>query len=284
MREVHMTEHEDAIKAVEAGKSKADLLIQQPVRYLLRSSLAGLYLSLVVMVYWSLQHGLSNSPFGKVIASAFFGVGLSIIVFTQSELFTSNCFYLAISSLAQRTTWRQAGCVWIASWIGNLLGALALGLVFHQAGVFAALPTEHALYVGAQHKVHHSAAALFWKGVLANWIVCLAVWKALRLKEELAKIVSIIFVVFTFLYLGFEHSIANMGTFGFALLGGAALTLAEVARNLFFSTIGNLVGGAVLVGGVYGVLGGVRIGRSRAPSNAAAPDTALPNLSEGARL
>lgn len=272
-----MTEHEDAIKAVEAGKRKTELLFQQPAQYLLRSSLAGFYLSLVVMVFWSLQQGLSTSPFGKVIASAFFGVGLSIIVFTQSELFTSNCFYLAISSLAQRTTWRQAGCIWVTSWVGNLVGALALGLVFHEAGVFAALPSDHALYVGALHKVHQSAAALFWKGVLANWIVCLAVWKALRLKEELAKIVSIILVVFTFLYLGFEHSIANMGTFGFALLGGGALTLAEVARNLFFSTIGNLVGGAVLVGGVYGVLGGVRIGPSRAPSNAAASGTALPN-------
>lgn len=254
-----MTEHDDATKAVEAGSGKAELLLREPSRYLLRSILAGLYLSLVVMVYWSLLHGLSSSPFGKVIASAFFGVGLSIIVFTQSELFTSNCFYLAISSLARRTTWQQAGYVWMASWLGNLVGAVALAVLFHQAGVLSALPANHALYVGALHKVHLSAAALFWKGVLANWIVCLAVWKALRLKEDLAKIVSIILVVFTFLYLGFEHSIANMGTFGFALLGGGTVTLVEAARNLLFSTLGNLVGGGLLVGGAYAVLGGVRI-------------------------
>lgn len=253
-----MTERESAIKAVESGESKALLLTRQPARYLLRSMLAGLYLSLVVMVFWSLQQGLSSSPFGKVFASAFFGVGLSVIVFTQSELFTSNCFYLAISSLARRTSWKQACCVWSVSWLGNLAGALALGVVLQQAGVLAALPEQHSLHVGALHKVHQTASALFWKGVLANWIVCLAVWVALRLKEEIAKISSMILVVFTFLYLGFEHSIANVGTFVFSLLGQGELTFEEAARNLLFSTAGNLVGGAVLVGGVYGVLGRVR--------------------------
>lgn len=253
-----MTEQDSAIKAVESGESKAMLLAHQPVRYLLRAMLAGLYLSLVVMVFWSLQQGLSSSPFGKVIASAFFGVGLSVIVFTQSELFTSNCFYLAIASLAHRTTWKQACWVWSASWFGNLVGAIALGVVLQQAGVLAALPADHSLFVGALHKAHQSAGALFWKGVLANWIVCLAVWMALRLKEEMAKITSMILVVFTFLYLGFEHSIANMGTFVFSLLGQGALTFADAGRNLLFSTLGNLVGGAVLVGGVYGVLGRVR--------------------------
>jgi nitrite transporter NirC len=232
------------------------------------------------MVFWSLQHGLSSSPFGKVIASAFFGVGLSIIVFTQSELFTSNCFYMTISSLAQRTTWKQAGAVWLASWLGNLAGAILLGLVFQQAGVFAALPADHGLFVGALHKAHQSAAAIFWKGVLANWIVCLAVWEALRLKEELAKMLSIILVVFTFLYLGFEHSIANMGTFGFALLGGGKLGFVEATHNLLFSTLGNLVGGGLWVGGAYAVLGGVR---ARAAKDAMAPTTAVPDLGQATR-
>lgn len=253
-----MTEHESAIKAVESGEAKVRLLTHQPARYLLRSILAGLYLSLVVMVFWALQQGLSSTPFGKVIASAFFGVGLSVIVFTQSELFTSNCFYLAISSHAERTSWKQACTIWGTSWIGNLVRAVGLGLVFRQAGVLATLAEDHALYLGALHKAHQSASALFWKGVLANWIVCLAVWMALRLKEEIAKITAIILVVFTFLYLGFEHSIANMGTFVFALLGRGTLTSVDAARNLLFSTAGNLVGGAVLVGWVYGVLGRVR--------------------------
>jgi nitrite transporter NirC len=209
------------------------------------------------MVFWALQQGLKSSPYGKVVASAFFGVGLSIIVFTQSELFTSNCFYMAISSLARKTTWKQALFVWGTSWFFNLVGAVLLALAFYGAGLFAALPPDHLVFSGALHKAEQSAGVLFWKGVLANWIVCLAVWVALRLKEEIAKATMMILVVFTFLYLGFEHSIANMGTFSFAIVGGGELTVSSAAWNLAFSTLGNLVGGAVLVGGAYAVLGHV---------------------------
>jgi nitrite transporter NirC len=253
-----MTEQESAEKAVVAGVAKAQLLARQPGRYWLRAIMAGLYLSLVVMTFWALHQGLRGSPFGKVIASAFFGVGLSIIVFTESELFTSNCFYLAISSFAKKTTWRQAGAVWVCSWVGNLIGALLLAGVFRAAGVFESFSAEHALYTGAQHKADQTIAMLFWKGVLANWIVCLAVWIGLRLKEEIAKTTAIILVVFTFLYLGFEHSIANMGTFAFALVSSDAVTPSAAMRNLAVTTLGNLAGGAVLVGWVYSVLGRVR--------------------------
>jgi nitrite transporter len=86
------------------------------------------------------------------------------------------------------------------------------------------------------------------KVILANWIVCLAVRIALRCKEEIAKILVLILVVFIFVYLGFEHSIANMGTFSMAILGGGALTVGEALHNLFYSTLGNVVGGVLLVG------------------------------------
>jgi nitrite transporter NirC len=86
------------------------------------------------------------------------------------------------------------------------------------------------------------------KGILANWIVCLAVRIALRCKEEVAKILILVSIVFIFVYLGFEHSIANMGTFSMAMLGGGDLTMAGAAHNLLYSTLGNIVGGVLLVG------------------------------------
>jgi nitrite transporter NirC len=134
---------------------------------------------------------------------------------------------------------------------------MLLAFLFQAAGVFSSFPRDHLLFSGAIHKAHQLASHLFWKGVLANWIVCLAVWVALRLKEEIAKTFAIILVVFTFLYLGFEHSIANMGTFCFAILGGGDLTVSDTVKNLVLTTLGNLVGGSVLVGGAYAVLGKV---------------------------
>jgi nitrite transporter NirC len=235
-------------KAANSGYKKAHMLAHDTPRYWLRSVLAGMYLSIVVLVYWTLINDLSGSPFSKVIASAFFGVGLSVIVFTNSELFTSNNMYLAISSTARRTTWRQAAWLWLICWVGNLTGALVLSLLLLGAGVLADMPVDHALNLGALHKAHQTASVIFFKGILANWVVCLAVWVALRVKEDFTKMIVIILVVFIFLYLGFEHSIANMGTFAMSMLGNGKLEMSDALFNLFFSTAGNIVGGAVMVG------------------------------------
>ena len=98
------------------------------------------------------------------------------------------------------------------------------------------------------HKAQQTGSVIFFKGILANWIVCLAVRIALRCEEEVAKILVLILIVFIFVYLGFEHSIANMGTFAMAMLGGGTLTVGEALHNLFYCTAGNVVGGVLLVG------------------------------------
>lgn len=233
-------------KAATSGYKKSALLCEQPAHYWLRSIMAGMYLSIVVLIYWSLSNNLHESPFGKVLASAFFGVGLSIIVFTNSELFTSNNMYLAISSGTGRTSWSGTARLWTVCWLGNLVGAVVLALLLLAAGALGELPADHALHAAALHKVHQSAVAIFCKGILANWVVCLAVWIALRVKEDITKIVAMILVVFMFLYLGFEHSIANMGIFAMSMLGKGTVTLSEAVFNLVFSTAGNIVGGAGL--------------------------------------
>jgi len=235
-------------KAADAGVTKLGLLQEAPARYMLRSLGAGMALSLVVFVFWVLMHNLSDISLGKVIAAAFFGVGLTIIVFTNTELFTSNTMYLTVSSAEGRTSWGHTGALWIACWFGNLAGAILLAVLLAGAGSLAQLPPDHALFSGAAHKAHQAAGVIFVKGILANWIVCLAVRIALRCKEEVAKILILISVVFIFVYLGFEHSIANMGTFAMALLGGSDLTLADALHNLLYSTAGNIVGGVVFVG------------------------------------
>ena len=247
-------EQEFVEKAAASGQAKIHMLEHDAPRYWLRSILAGMYLTIVVLVYWCLVENLHDTGMGKVIASAFFGVGLSIIVFTNAELFTSNNMYLAISAGARRTSWKQTAKLWAVCWLGNFIGALLISLLLLGAGVLNDLPAGHALNVGALHKAHQTAAVIFFKGILANWVVCLAVWIALRIKEDLGKMVAMILIVFIFLYLGFEHSIANMGTFLMSMLGNGTLTPADAAFNLLFSTAGNIVGGGLFVGLVYNYL------------------------------
>lgn len=238
-------------KAADSGSRKVTLLYGDPLRYMTRCIVAGMYLTLVVFAYWALMNNLHDTSMGKVIASAFFGVGLTIIVFTNAELFTSNNMYLAVSTKERRTSFSQTLALWVACYAGNLIGALVIAALIAGTGLLAELPLDHALYTGAVHKVHQGAWAIFCKGVLANWVVCLAVRLAMRCKEDVAKILMLILVVFIFLYLGFEHSIANMGTFSLSLLGNGQITLPQAAHNLLFATLGNIVGGACLVGLVF---------------------------------
>jgi len=234
-------------KAAAAGAAKIELLLGDPARYVLRSVGAGMGLTLVVFVFWVLKQNLHDISLGAVIAAGFFGVGLTIIVFTGTELFTSNNMYLAVSSAEGRTGWRHAVLLWVFCYFGNLAGAIFVAFLLAGAGSLA-LPADHALFDGALHKAQQAGSVIFFKGILANWVVCLAVRIALRCKEEIAKITVLILIVFIFVYLGFEHSIANMGTFAMAMLGGGTLTFAEALHNLLFSTIGNVVGGVLLVG------------------------------------
>lgn len=235
-------------KAAHAGVTKLGLLQEDPARYLLRSVGAGMGLTLVVFVFWVLTHNLSDISLGKVIAASFFGVGLTIIVFTNMELFTSNTMYLTVSSAEGRTGWRETMLLWIACWFGNLAGALLIAALLLGAGSLGQLPSDHALFTGALYKADQAAGVIFMKGILANWIVCLAVRIALRCQDEVAKILVLVSIVFIFVYLGFEHSIANMGTFSMALLAGGDLTIAGAAHNLLYSTLGNIAGGVLLVG------------------------------------
>jgi nitrite transporter NirC len=243
-----MTDRGYVEKAADAGVGKVTLLREDPLRYMLRAVGAGMGLTLVVFVFWVLKQNLHDISMGAVITSGFFGVGLMIIVFTNTELFTSNNMYLTVSSAEGRTSWRQTALLWVSCYFGNLAGAILLAALLVGAGSLGQLPPDHALFDGALHKAHQAGSVIFFKAILANWIVCLAVRVALRCKEEVAKILALILIVFIFVYLGFEHSIANMGTFSMAILGGSTLTVSDALHNLLYSTAGNIIGGVLLVG------------------------------------
>jgi nitrite transporter NirC len=235
-------------KALAASEKKVGQVNHAPLGYLLQALLAGAYLTIVGFVFWALRQNFGADPTGKLISSLFFGVGLSVIVFTGTELFTSNNMYLTISTLARRTTLVDTARLWTLCWLGNLAGAVLVAALLYGAGAIQALPPDHALIAGAHHKMDLSSTEIFFKGILANWIVCLAVWVNLNLKDELSRLTAIILVVFIFLYLGFEHSIANMGTFAVALFADPNLPLGPICHNLFWATLGNIIGGGAGLG------------------------------------
>jgi nitrite transporter NirC len=90
---------------------------------------------------------------------------------------------------------------------------------------------------------------LLARGILCNWLVCLAIWMAGRTENAAAKIMLIFWPITIFVAAGYEHSVANMFTFSMALMGDhpANITLAAAIHNLVWVTLGNLIGGGVFM-------------------------------------
>ena len=113
--------------------------------------------------------------------------------------------------------------------------------------------------------------ALVAKGILCNWLVCLALWMSARTTNDAAKLIMIFWCLFAFIASGFEHSVANMTLFAVALLGNHpdTVSIGGMFYNLLWVSIGNIIAGAVFVAAAYWLANG----RAAAPAPAAASVT-----------
>jgi len=135
---------------------------------------------------------------------------------------------------------------------------MAFGWLVVQAGVLrsnAAAGDMVASMLAA--KAHESGGQLLARGILCNLLVCAAIWACGRLESEAGKAIVVFWAVLAFISSGFEHVVANMTTFSLGLFSGEGWTTwAELARNVLWVGLGNVVGGAVVVGLGYVVVAG----------------------------
>ena len=247
---------QDTIEAVAgAADKKNELLGGSLPRYLILSALAGAYVGLGICLIFAIGAPLAaaNSPFLKVVMGASFGVALTLVIFAGSELFTGNAMVMTVGALTGRSSWLQLGSLWGWSYLGNLVGSLVLAFLVAHSGALGGEPQRAFVESVAASKMGLSFEAAFIRGILANWLVCLAVWCAARTTNDVAKLGLIFWCLFAFIGAGFEHSIANMTLLGIALFQPHADTVswAGYANNLVPVTLGNIVGGAVFVAGLY---------------------------------
>jgi nitrite transporter NirC len=187
-----------------------------------------------------------------------FGGALTIVVFAGSELFTGSNLVLTLGVLAGKARTGDLASNWVWTWVGNLAGSVLVAWMVVRAGLLdaAGFPAVNAFVLKlVETKMNLPAEQLFLRSVLANWFVCLGVWMAVRVQNEVARILLIWWCMFTFITSGYEHSIANMTglMLGLLLPHGEGITLAGYGYNLALSTLGNIVGGAVFVAGLYWV-------------------------------
>jgi len=245
----------DLKRMTEVSRKKAEYCLNAPEGYFLLSALAGVYLGLGICLIFSVgaPFAAEGSAALKLVMGVSFGVALTLVIFAGSELFTGNNMVCTIGALSRAITWKHVGWIFVWSFIGNLVGSLAVAWMIVQSGVMAKAPQMDLLMKVASMKMSASGWELFIRGILCNLLVCLAVWMAARTKNEAAKIMLIFWCLFAFIGSGFEHSIANQSLLGMALFlpHGEAISWSGFAWNQVFVGLGNIVGGALLVGGAY---------------------------------
>jgi len=246
----------DMIEAVaRAAGAKSSLLEGSRARYLVLAMLAGAYVGLGIVLIFAIGAPLAaaSSPFLKVVMGASFGVALTLVIFAGSELFTGNALVLAVGVFDGTARWRQLASVWSWSYLGNLIGSIALAWLVAQSGAVGGDPQRGFIESVAATKMGLAFWPALARGILANWLVCLAVWCSLRTTNEMTKLVVIFWCLFAFVGAGFEHSVANMTLLAIALFQqhGESVSWLGYVMNLVPVTIGNVIGGAVFVGGLY---------------------------------
>ena len=200
----------------------------------------------------------------RVLGGVAFSLGLILVVIAGAELFTGNNL-LAMAWADGKISTFELLRNWIIICCANFLGAAGLALLVFLSGH---ADMNQGLIAAQYIKIAAAKSALsfwsaFFKGMLCNVLVCMAVWMALAGRSVIDKAVAIVFPISAFVAAGFEHSIANMYFFPLAMLleyshgitGGAhVITWGGFFGNLVPVILGNLVGGSLLVGLVYHVI------------------------------
>ncbi|MCW5860109.1 MAG: formate transporter FocA [Caldilineales bacterium] len=261
---------EMATKAESIGVRKAHL--RWPIMLML-SILAGAFIGLGAMFSTTVTAGGSDMPYGvvRLLAGSVFSLGLILVVVGGAELFTGNNLIVMAWADHKVSTWLLIKN-WIIVYLGNFAGAIATAALvfisgqylFGKASVGASALSTAAAKTGLEFV---PAIAL---GMLCNVLVCLAVWMSFSARSTTDRILAIVPPIAAFVAAGFEHSIANMyfipmGLFikafapasFWATVGKLPADYPTITWERFFVgnllpvTIGNIIGGAIMVGAVY---------------------------------
>ena len=223
-----------------SGVAKAHLSI---VQTLTLAILAGVFIGFGGAAYTMVMTGV-DPGFGpaRFLGGVVFSLGLILVVVGGAELFTGNAL-MTIAAVDRKISMRDLLRNWGFVYLGNLVGAVALVLACAASGLLEG-PMGATAAAIANGKIDLSPTQAFVRGILCNALVCLAVWLSFAARSVVGKVMAILWPISTFVLLGLEHSIANMYLLPQGALAGAKLGWGATISNLFWVTVGNVVGGA----------------------------------------
>lgn len=235
-------------------EKKNELIDKKFSKYAVRSILATLYLGLGSAIALGLGIKFDGSV-GKMLYAFTFGLGLVLIIFLNAELGTSNMMYMTVATYRKKLKPGKAFKILMVCVLFNLIGAVIVAYLLSVTGFFKGLPADNFLTHIVEGKFQKGIGQTVVEGMFANIIVNLAILMSMKAKDDAARFMSILCVIFIFTFLGFEHVIANFIYFPLAFFtsGGAVagMTIAAVTTNIIFTFIGNFIGGGLVIGLTY---------------------------------
>ncbi|CAJ1435775.1 unnamed protein product [Effrenium voratum] len=246
--------------AVYAGAAKANL---KPSKLLVSGIMAGAFIGYGAYLACTVggacpQLVQSNPGLQKLIFGAFgLPFGLFMTLLSGVELFTGNAAMVSMAVLENQAEPRQLLKSLVLSWLGNLIGAVGLAKLAILSGTMAHGGATVTLAVAKTSLPFETA---FVRGILCNWLVCMAVYLASMAKDATGKAVAIWLPISAFVTLGLEHSVANMFIIPAGIFAGADVSwTAFLLNNLLPVTLGNTFGGMVCVALPFSLLFGSKM-------------------------
>lgn len=215
--------------------------------------LAGAFIALGYLLYIRVTAD-APAEWGTItsfIGAALFPVGLILTLLAGGELLTGNMMAVPLARMKGRiTTWEMARNLIVVT-LTNFLGAVFVAYFFgHVVGLTASGVYLEKTIAVVEHKLHDTFLQAFVSGIGCNWLVALAVWLSYGAKSFSSKIMAIWFPTMAFVAIGFQHVVANMFVIPAAIFEGHA-DWGQFLTNFVPVWLGNLVGGALFVGGAY---------------------------------
>lgn len=270
MEKAYLTPKEIVTATIETGIKKVRT---KPLNQFILGILAGAFIAFASegsnMAAFNLFAKPETYGLGKALAGVVFATGLMLVIIAGGELFTGNTL-ITIGVLEKKIKLKDMLSNWFFVYLGNFVGALFIAYMMNMSGLFNSgdnMLGGITLKIAA-YKTHLTFSQAFYLGIMCNWLVCIAVWMSYGAKDIIGKCFAIFFPISLFITSGFEHSIANMYYIPAGILaksnaswveasGLSAEKLAHLNWNTFITknlvpvTIGNIVGGVILVAVVY---------------------------------
>lgn len=215
--------------------------------------LAGIYISFGANVATAVLSGGTLDPgLARFLAGSVFSVGLMLVLIPGSELFTGNIL-MTIGFIYRKYALTKVLRNWLIVYCANLLGAVLMAWLVVSSGLLGNIgslsPIGATAVNIAEAKMHLGFSEALCRGILCNMLVCLAVIMCIASRTITGKIFGIYFPIMTFVASGYEHSVANMYFLpvGLMLQGKFASDFFIIFKNLIPVTIGNIIGGLLIV-------------------------------------